>query len=208
MKSLDFNSRRRQFIAVDAQPQLVSSPGKNHNRAQSSIVYTKQIFKVVYMLNNSILHIKKSPYAFAKISGSDAYPDINGGAYFYTVQAGILVAIQIKGLPESDDICKKPIFAVHIHNGDRCTGNRTDPFADAMTHYNPYNCAHPYHAGDFPPIFGADGLGFSAFLTNRFSAEEITGRTIIIHAGPDDFTTQPSGNSGMKIGCGVISPVY
>jgi len=160
------------------------------------------------MFNNSILNIKKRPYAFAKISGSNEYPYINGIAYFYKMQAGVLVSIQLKGLPVSNSICQKPIFAVHIHNGGSCTGNSTDPFADALTHYNPDNCSHPYHAGDLPPIFGANGLGFSAFLTNRFTAEEIIGKTIIIHSAPDDFTTQPSGNSGIKIACGVISYVH
>ncbi len=160
------------------------------------------------MFNNSILNIKKRPYAFAKIKGSNEYPYINGIAYFYKVQAGVLVPIQLKGLPVSDGICQNPIFAVHIHSGGSCTGNSTDPFANALTHYNPNNCRHPYHAGDLPPIFGANGLGFSAFLTNRFTAEEIIGKTLIIHSAPDDFTTQPSGNSGMKIACGVISSVY
>ena len=41
-------------------------------------------------------------------------------------------------------------------------------------------------------------------LSNRFSIEEIIGRTVIIHNAPDDFRTQPSGNAGMKIACGVI----
>lgn len=77
-----------------------------------------------------------------------------------------------------------------------------------MTHYNPYKCTHPYHADDLPPIFGANGLDFSAFLTNRFSPEEIIGKTLIIHSAPDDFKTEPSGNSGAKIACGVISSVH
>lgn len=160
------------------------------------------------MFYNSILNIKTKPFAFAKIDGSNDYPHIKGTAFFYKVQPGILVVIQLKGLPLSDDICKQPIFAVHIHSGGSCTGNTGDPFADAMTHYNPNNCDHPYHAGDLPPIFGVNGLAFSASLTNRFSSKEIIGKTIIIHSAPDDFTTQPSGNSGIKIACGVITSVY
>lgn len=160
------------------------------------------------MFNNSMLNINKRPYAFAKIKGSNDYPNITGIAYFYKVQAGVLVSIQLKGLPVSNDICQKPIFAVHIHSGDSCTGTSTDPFTDAMAHYNPNNCNHPYHAGDLPPVFGANGVGFSAFLTNRFTAEEIIGKTLIVHSAADDFTTQPSGNSGVKIACGVISNVY
>ncbi len=160
------------------------------------------------MFNNSMLNINERPYAYAKINGSNDYPNVSGFARFYKAQAGVFVSIQLKGLPETDSICQKPIFAVHIHSGDSCTGNSTDPFADAMTHYNPNNCNHPYHAGDLPPIFGANGLGFSAFLTNRFTADEIIGKALIIHSSPDDFTTQPSGNSGIKIACGVISYVY
>lgn len=155
-----------------------------------------------------MFNIKKRPYAFAKIKGSNEYPNINGIAYFYKVNSGVLVSIKLKGLPVSDGVCQEPIFAVHIHSGESCTGNDTDPFADAMSHYNPDNCNHPYHAGDLSPIFGANGLGFSVSLTNRFTAEEIIGKTIIIHSSPDDFTTQPSGNSGKKIACGVISKVY
>ena len=160
------------------------------------------------MFNNSIINIKKRPYAISRIKGNNNNPRINGIAYFYKVQSGVLVSIQINGLPLSNDICKKPVFAVHIHSGNSCTGNNTDPFADALTHYNPNNCAHPYHAGDLPPIFGANGIGLSVFLTDRFSAEEIIGKTIIIHSAPDDFTSQPSGNSGTKIACGVILPNY
>ena len=160
------------------------------------------------MFNKSILNIKNRPYAYAKIKGSNNYPDINGTAYFYKVPAGVMVSIQLKGLPSSDDSCNQPIFASHIHSGESCTGNSSDPFADAMTHYNPNGCPHPYHAGDMPPIFGANGLGFSAFLTNRFSAKEIIGKTVIIHSSKDDFTTQPSGNSGIKIACGVILSAY
>lgn len=79
-----------------------------------------------------------------------------------------------------------------------------DPFADAMSHYDPRGCAHPYHAGDLPPLFGNNSFALSVFLTDRFSVHEVIGRTVIIHDHPDDFTTQPSGNSGTKIACGVI----
>lgn len=149
----------------------------------------------------------KAPLAAAHIKGSPAHPDIHGTAAFYKVRAGVLVAIEVYNLPGSNDKCKKPIYAAHIHSGSSCTGNETDPFADAMAHYNPANCAHPYHAGDMPPLFSSKGFGFMAFLTDRFTIEEIIGKTIIIHSNPDDFTTQPSGNSGAKIACGTITRI-
>ncbi len=159
------------------------------------------------MFYNSILNSRMRPFAVAKIRGSHDYPSICGTALFYKVQRGVLVSLQIKGLPREEELCKSPIFAVHIHSGDSCRGNNADPFANAMPHYNPDNCNHPYHAGDLPPIFGVDGTAFSAVLTNRFSAGEIIGKTVIIHASPDDFTTQPSGNSSTKIACGEILSV-
>ena len=65
-------------------------------------------------------------------------------------------------------------------------------------------CPHPFHAGDFPPLLENNGYAYSKFLTNKFKISEIIGKVIIIHDLPDDFTTQPSGNSGTKIACGVI----
>ena len=50
----------------------------------------------------------------------------------------------------------------------------------------------------------ADGYAFSAVLSNSFAAEDIIGKTVVIHSSPDDFITQPSGNAGKKIACGEI----
>ena len=77
-------------------------------------------------------------------------------------------------------------------------------FADSMAHYNPQDCEHPYHAGDRPPLFGNNGYAYFVFLTGRFKVCEIIGKTVIIHLHPDDFHTQPSGDSGTKIACGEI----
>lgn len=51
------------------------------------------------------------------------------------------------------------------------------------------------------------GCGESAYMsvkTDRFSADDRIGRTVVIHSGPDDFHSQPAGNAGKKIACGVI----
>lgn len=149
--------------------------------------------------------IAKKPNAVARLNGNKAHPKLKATVKFFQTKAGVLVSVEASGLPKNDDVCKEPIFAMHIHSGMSCTGNKTDNFADAMTHYNPDNCPHPYHAGDMPPIFGVNGTAFSVFLTDRFSVKEIIGKSVIIHANPDDFTTQPSGNSGEKIACGIIA---
>lgn len=155
-------------------------------------------------MENNFSRSRKVLRATANIRGSESYPNIRGTASFFQREEGVIVSVYISGLPTSNNICEKPVFAMHIHSGGSCTGNESDPFANAMTHYNPKGCPHPYHAGDMPPLFGANGVALSMFLTDRFSVEEIIGKTFIIHSKPDDFTTQPSGNAGEKIACGVI----
>ena len=147
------------------------------------------------------------PQAFARIKGSDLYPNLFGTVRFYKEPRGILVVCEVEGLPSPEGACSSPIFALHIHEGGSCTGIAGDPFADSGTHYNPQGCPHPYHSGDLPPLFGAKGYAFSAFLTDRFDLDEVIGRTIIIHSSFDDFSSQPSGNAGTKIACGEIMGV-
>lgn len=149
--------------------------------------------------------LMQPPHASAVMQGSAAYPQIRGLVRFYRTGCGVLAAVEIDGLPISGDICQSPAFGFHIHSGSYCEGDGHDPFSEAMAHYNPADCAHPFHAGDLPPLFGNHGYAFSAFLTDRFVLPEVIGKTLIIHRNPDDFTTQPSGNAGEKMACGVIT---
>ena len=152
--------------------------------------------------------LQQSPDAFADIIGSKNYPTIKGKVLFYQTQYGVIVQTQVFGLPKGSAPCENGIFAFHIHSGVSCTGNDADPFADAMTHYNPYNCSHPNHAGDLLPLWGNQGYCSQIYLTDRISVSEIIGKTVIIHRNPDDFTTQPAGNSGAKIACGKIEKFH
>lgn len=77
-------------------------------------------------------------------------------------------------------------------------------FADAGGHFNPTGQKHPMHAGDLPQLLSAGGKAYLAVLTDRFSIRDVIGRSVIIHEQPDDFHTQPAGDSGARIGCGVI----
>ena len=100
---------------------------------------------------------------------------------------------------------------VHIHQVGRCEG----PFTTAGAHYNPGNHQHGFknpngpHAGDLPnivtPAAGnytfemvAAGLTVAALLRQP-------GTAIVFHVGGDDYATDPAGNSGARIGCGVIT---
>lgn len=143
--------------------------------------------------------------AVASIRGSGDYPDIKGDVIFRQMKKGVLVTAEICGLPV-DSNNNHSIHAFHIHNGNCCSGNSEDPFLYADGHYNPNGYPHPYHAGDLPPLFSNGGYAYMSVFTDRFTVNEIIGRVVIIHSDFDDFTTQPSGNSGKKIACGRILP--
>lgn len=61
--------------------------------------------------------------------------------------------------------------------------------------------------GDLPPLLSMGGRAFLAVETGRFTPCEVVGRTVVIHGSADDFHTQPAGNAGKKIACGVIRRV-
>ncbi len=121
---------------------------------------------------------------------------VRGTVKFYQQPGSVLVVADISGLPRQDGF-----YGFHIHEGLSCTGIG---FADTKSHFNPTGKEHPFHAGDLPPLLGCNGKAFLAVKTDRFSIHDVIGRTVVIHSGPDDFTTQPAGNAGKKIACGVI----
>ncbi len=140
--------------------------------------------------------------ARAVFIGSERYSCIKGFVKFYEINNGALVYVKLCGLPQKHDKCQGEFFALHLHEGKCCS--REDDFSSALAHYNPRLCAHPYHAGDMPPVLSCEGNAVSIFVTNRFCIDEVVGRTVVLHAMADDFHTSPSGNSGERIACGVI----
>ncbi len=146
--------------------------------------------------------LRRRPQAIAYIRGNSEHPQLWADMMFYQTPNGVFCITEASGLPNQR--YGSGVFGLHIHSGNSCTGTGEDSFSDAGTHYNPDGYPHPYHSGDLPPLFGNNGYALSGVLTHRFSVSEIIGKTVIIHSMPDDFTTQPSGNSGDKIACGVI----
>lgn len=132
--------------------------------------------------------------AIACVRGEGA---LRGVVKFYPVDCGTLVVAELVGLPYSEN----GFFAMHIHEGESCTGQE---YADTKGHFNPTGQPHPRHAGDLPSLLSQDGKAVQAVVTNRFTVWDIIGKTVVIHSGPDDFHSQPAGNSGRKIGCGKI----
>lgn len=134
------------------------------------------------------------PRAVAWVRGENG---VRGSVTFYPVAGGTLVTAEIQGLPESES----GFFGFHIHEGGRCEGK---DFAETGGHLNPQGKIHPQHMGDLPPLLGNRGRSFLAVKTGRFRPEDVIGRTVVIHSDSDDFHTQPSGNAGKKMACGVI----
>ena len=152
-----------------------------------------------------LIPIGTRPAARALLRGDAAHPALRGTVHFYAHRGGTLTVVEVRGLPYDASPCANNIFALHIHTGRSCTG--TPSFSDAGGHFNPGNCPHPAHAGDLPPLLGNRGYAWQAFFTDRFTVRDIIGRTVIIHGQRDDFTTQPAGDAGPRIGCGTIMRV-
>src|SRR6185295_10523752 len=120
---------------------------------------------------------------------------------------GVSIALDVKGLPAGE-------HGIHIHATPSCGGTN---FAEAGGHFNPtskkHGTANPegHHAGDMPNFtVKADGTAKVTVtdkdVTIGAGANSITanGAALVIHAKADDMKTDPSGNSGDRIACGVI----
>ncbi len=143
-------------------------------------------------------HCTKQPDAIAQIRGGTEAPQLSGCVRFYQEKGRVLIVATISCLPQDSET---RFFGFHIHEGRSCSG--TD-FAGTGSHYSPLGLAHPKHAGDLPPLLICQGNAYLALRTDRFSVKDILGRTVVIHSNPDDFRSQPGGNAGNKIACGVI----
>jgi Cu-Zn family superoxide dismutase len=109
---------------------------------------------------------------------------------------------------------------IHFHEVGKCDGGAT-AFSTAGAHYNPlgkqHGLANPNgpHAGDAPNIVTpTSGIGKVAFSTDRVRLTPGTitlfdqdGSALVVHASPDDQISQPAGNSGARIACGVVRAI-
>ena len=135
--------------------------------------------------------------AAAHIVGGPTAPHLRGNVLFYQKINYVLVEIHVSGLPNNET----GFFGLHIHEGGSCSGAG---FSETGSHYNPSGMQHPIHAGDLPPLLRCNDGAYLAVRTNRFRVQDVIGKTVVIHSGPDDFVSQPAGNAGEKIACGVI----
>jgi Cu-Zn family superoxide dismutase len=151
--------------------------------------------------------------AVACIKGGPLAPQISGIVYFRDVPGGTEVTVQVVGLPPYSPAPKgeSPIgpHGFHIHENGVCeVGDPEDPFMAAGGHWNPNDQPHGNHAGDLPVLFSNKGRAFMSFFTDKFRVADVVGKAVIIHQNPDDYRTQPAGNAGKRLACGVIELSY
>ncbi|WP_258536949.1 superoxide dismutase family protein [Novosphingobium taihuense] len=115
---------------------------------------------------------------------------------------------EVSGLSTGD-------HGIHLHTTGKC---EAPAFASAGGHLNPSSHQHGSmnpagpHLGDLPNVaVGADGKGALSFVLTGSAAElaasllDADGTAVVVHASADDYKTDPSGNSGGRIACGVLN---
>ncbi|MDQ3549247.1 MAG: superoxide dismutase family protein [Chloroflexota bacterium] len=140
---------------------------------------------------------------FASAKMYDATGEFVGIAIFHQSRdGGVQIHIAVRGLTVGS-------HGIHIHAVGACTPD----FAAAGSHFNPTNALHPNHAGDLGNIT-ANRVGIAilsvytrnvTLSTGLLSLLDADGSALILHAGPDDLHTDPTGNSGGRVACGVIT---
>lgn len=131
--------------------------------------------------------------------------NVSGTVTFTEEEGGIRIVANVTGLPEGE-------HGFHVHEFGDCG----DDGNAAGGHYAPLGSQHgapeatpgQRHVGDFGNLT-ADASGTATYdrldQVIAFSGERsIVGKALIVHADPDDLTTQPSGNAGSRLACGII----
>lgn len=145
------------------------------------------------------IKITIEPKSGSKLSGNAVFTEENGEV--------TMVAI-IDGLSEG-------LHAIHLHESADCSA---EDGSSAGGHWNPtfekhgkWGDAEGYHKGDIGNFkVDANGRGTITMTTDEWCIgcddenKNIVGKSLLIHDGVDDFTSQPAGNAGARVGCGTI----
>lgn len=141
------------------------------------------------------------PLALAWVKGGTKAPSLSGLVkFFQTPYGGTLIEAELFGLPDRLQAGSSDFYGMHIHENGDCSNE----FRNTGGHFNPNGQEHPWHTGDLLPLFANQGYAWISFYDKRFLIQQILGKAVVIHQMSDDLHSQPAGNAGEKIGCGVI----
>jgi Cu-Zn family superoxide dismutase len=163
------------------------------------------------------LALASSPSAFAAASKARAVAHLAGRdghalgtANFVATSHGVLIELDLKGLAPG-------AHAIHIHTSGNCDAkvaftSAGPDLGTAPTKLHGFLAPHGPHAGDLPNEYAAgDGTLHASVISNAISLGngkksifDRDGAAIIVHAKADDYVSQPAGNSGDRVACGVI----
>jgi Cu-Zn family superoxide dismutase len=147
----------------------------------------------------------QGPRAVAKLEATKGNT-VWGSVSFVETGDAVTVRADVRGLRPGAE------FGFHVHEKGDCS---SDDGMSAGGHFNPGGHPHGHftkaerHAGDMPNL-RSDGEGNATLafetktLTVSKSPTSVVGRAVIVHANPDDYTSQPAGNAGPRIACGLI----
>lgn len=130
---------------------------------------------------------------------------ISGTVMFEEKEGSLTVTTDLKGLKPNAKL------GFHIHQNGVCEG---PDYKTAGDHWNPTQMkhgspmGHEKHKGDMGNL-KTDKNGNSQMTISLpdTTLDEVIGKAVLVHAAPDDFKTQPSGNSGARIACGLVRPI-
>ena len=144
------------------------------------------------------------PSMAASATLANASGEVRGYVKAFDVAGGLTVKLAAMGLSPGT-------YAAHIHTIGKCEG---PAFTSAGGHWNPAMRQHGRdnpmgaHKGDLPNlVIDADGTGAIAFTVPGATREALLdadGAAVVIHSGPDDYRTDPTGNAGSRQACGVL----
>lgn len=155
--------------------------------------------------------LAQAPTQGARAELRDARGNMVGTAVFSPAASGLKLDVQVQGFAAAAGE-----HGIHVHAVGKC---EPDAFTTAGGHFNPtarkhgLNSPEGAHAGDMPNLV-LDPQGNSTYVTTLAGISlgsdagtilDADGSAVVIHAGPDDLVTDPAGNSGARVACGVVS---